>query len=46
MPELMAPYFDLIDSWLPDWRLNARKIFGLRGVLLRGQIQSSNHSDR
>ena len=26
MPELMDAYFRLIDSWLPDWRLNARKV--------------------
>jgi alpha-L-fucosidase 2 len=32
MPELMESYFDLVDSWVPDWRLNARKIFGFRGV--------------
>lgn len=32
MPELMESYFDLVDSWIPDWRLNAKKIFGFRGV--------------
>lgn len=32
MPELMAGYFDLVDSWVPDWRLNAKKIYGFRGV--------------
>jgi alpha-L-fucosidase 2 len=32
MPELMKSYFDLVDSWIPDCRLNAKKIFGFRGV--------------
>lgn len=31
MPELMESYFDLIESWLPDWELNARKVYGFRG---------------
>jgi hypothetical protein len=32
LPELMTATFDLVDSWLPDWRRNARKIYGFRGV--------------
>ena len=33
MPELMESYFNLVDSWMPDWRLNAKKIYGFRGVV-------------
>jgi len=33
MPELMKSYFNLVDSWIPDMRLNAKKIFGFRGVV-------------
>jgi hypothetical protein len=33
MPELMESYFNLVDSWVPDWRLNAKKIYGFRGVV-------------
>jgi len=33
MPELMESYFNLVDSWVPDWRLNARKVYGFRGVV-------------
>ena len=33
MPELMQSYFNLVDSWVPDWRLNAKKIYGFRGVV-------------
>jgi hypothetical protein len=33
MPELMDGYFNLIESMLPDWRLNARRYYGARGVL-------------
>jgi len=33
MPELMESYFDLIESWLPDCRLNAKKFYGCRGAV-------------
>lgn len=33
MTELMASYFDLVDSWLPDCRLNAQKFYGCRGAV-------------
>ena len=33
MPELMHSYFNLVDSWMPDWRLNAKKIYGFRGAV-------------
>ena len=33
MPELMESYFMLIESWLPDWGLNARKVYGFRGLV-------------
>lgn len=33
MPELMEGYFTLIESWLPDARLNAKKFYGCRGVV-------------
>jgi hypothetical protein len=41
MPELMESYFNLIDSWLPDCRLNAKKLFGFRGAL--ASLHASNH---
>lgn len=39
MMEGMEGYFRLIESFLPDWRINARKLFGARGIL--GQIVAS-----
>jgi len=33
MPDLMMSYFDLVESWLPDCRLNARKFYGCRGIV-------------
>ncbi len=33
MPELMEPYFQLVESWLPDCRVNAKKFYGCRGVM-------------
>jgi hypothetical protein len=41
LPELMEGFFDLVDSWLPDWRLNARKLFGFRGAL--ASLHASSH---
>lgn len=31
--ELMAGYYRMIESFYPDWRANARKTYGCRGVL-------------
>lgn len=33
MTEGMEGYFRLIESFLPDWRVNAQKLFGARGIL-------------
>lgn len=33
MPDLMQCYYDTVDSWLPDCRLNARKFYGCRGIV-------------
>jgi hypothetical protein len=33
MPELMEGYFSLVESWLPDARLNAMKVYGCRGAV-------------
>ena len=40
-PELMEGYFRAIESWLPDMRLNARRIYGCRGLLANSR--ASNH---
>lgn len=33
MPELMLSYFELVESWMPDCRLNAKKFYGCRGAM-------------
>ncbi|MEW2401811.1 glycoside hydrolase N-terminal domain-containing protein [Streptomyces sp. NPDC046862] len=33
MPELIAPYAELIRGQIEDWRTNARTIYGARGIL-------------
>ncbi|MGE6629291.1 glycosyl hydrolase family 95 catalytic domain-containing protein [Bacillus sp. NPDC077027] len=33
LPELMEPFFSLLESYLPDFRENAKKMFGARGIL-------------
>lgn len=32
LPELMEGYFRLMESYYPEWRLNAQRIYGCRGV--------------
>jgi len=39
-PELLRGYFDLIEASLPDWRLNARNLWGARGIM--APIRESN----
>ena len=41
LPELMAPYFSLVESWLPDCRLNARKIYGCRGIVTNARASNT-----
>lgn len=36
MPEAMAGYFSLHDSWLPDFRRNARDLLGANGLMACG----------
>lgn len=33
MPEFMESYFKLVESWLPDCRVNAKKFYGCRGIM-------------
>lgn len=33
MPEQMNTFFDFVESKLPDYRINAKRIFGCRGIL-------------
>lgn len=40
-PELLDGFFDLIEDSLPDWRLNAKNLYGARGVL--APIRQSNN---
>jgi len=42
MLEGMEGYFRLIESFLPDWRTNAEKLFGARGIV--SQIVASPNS--
>jgi alpha-L-fucosidase 2 len=40
LSELMEGYFRLMESFYPEWRLNAKRIFGCRGVVTN--IRASN----
>ncbi|MEI7902982.1 MAG: glycoside hydrolase N-terminal domain-containing protein, partial [bacterium] len=33
LPEMMEAYFRLVESWLPDCRVNAKKLYGCRGMV-------------
>lgn len=41
LPELMEPYFRLVESWLPDCRLNARKLYGCRGIVTNARASNN-----
>jgi hypothetical protein len=36
MPEAMAGYFNINESWRPDFEINAKKLLGCRGMLAAG----------
>jgi hypothetical protein len=39
-PELMLPLFDLLDGLLPDFRRNARRLYGVGGLLTPVHVSS------
>jgi len=41
LPELMEAYFRLVESWLPDCRLNARKLYGCRGIVTNARASNT-----
>jgi len=41
LPELMEPYFRLVESWLPDCRLNAKKLYGCRGIVTNARASNN-----
>src|ERR1039458_2245218 len=41
LPELMEPYFRLFESTVEDWRTNARRFFGCRGIY--APLRQSDH---
>jgi len=41
LPELMEGHFRLVESFLPEWRLNARRIYGCRGVLSNARASNT-----
>lgn len=48
MPELMEPYFRYLESQMPDYRENARRLYGCRGIHVPSRTSShglNNHFD-
>lgn len=41
LTDLMNGYFNLIESFYPDWRTNARKIYGCRGVYTNARASNT-----
>ena len=41
LPEFMDAYFRLVESWLPDCRTNARKLYGCRGIVTNARASNT-----
>ena len=41
LPELMEGYFRLMESFYPEWRLNAKRIYGCRGVFTNARASNT-----
>jgi hypothetical protein len=41
LPELMEGYFRMIESWYPEWRINAKRMYGCRGVLSNARASNT-----
>lgn len=41
LADFMPAYFDLVESWLPDCRLNARKLYGCRGIVTNARASNT-----
>jgi alpha-L-fucosidase len=41
LPELMEGYFRLIESFYPEWQLNAKRIYGCRGFLSNARASNT-----
>ncbi|MEV4456935.1 glycoside hydrolase N-terminal domain-containing protein [Microbispora sp. NPDC049633] len=39
-PELLLPVFDLLEGLLPDFRDNARRLYGCRGILVPAHVST------
>ena len=45
MPELMLPYFNYIELLIPDLELNAKHLFGCRGVVLPSRTSTHGYNN-
>ena len=48
MPEMLEPYFRYLESQMPDYRENARRLYGCRGIHVPSRTSShglNNHFD-
>jgi len=41
LPELMESYLSLVESWLPECRLNAKKLYGCRGIVSNARASNT-----
>jgi hypothetical protein len=41
LPELMEGYFRAMESFYPEWRLNAKRIYGCRGVFTNARASNT-----
>ena len=45
MPELMLPYFDYLESLVPQLEVNARNYYGCRGILLPSRTSTHGYNN-
>jgi alpha-L-fucosidase 2 len=45
-PELMTSLFDLMDRMLPDFRENARALYGARGIFINSRVSTTGLQQR
>jgi hypothetical protein len=46
MPETMVSFFNLVDGMMPEFKENARSIYGARGILVPAQIATSGYENQ
>lgn len=41
LPELLKGYFNIMESYYPEWRINAKRMYGCRGLLTNSRASNT-----